>query len=43
VIVEDDRIRDLVPIDQTPFEVAVARAINEANRSEAARSEATRS
>ena len=28
VIVEDDRIRDLVPIEQTPFDVAVARAID---------------
>ncbi len=28
VIVEDDRIRDLLPIEQTPFEVAVARAID---------------
>ena len=50
VIVEDDRIRDLVPIEQTPFEVAVARAIDEMNRSEEGadrsgdvRSEATQS
>ncbi|WP_418285411.1 NAD(P)H-binding protein [Halorubrum sp. DTA46] len=33
VIVEDDRIREFVPIDQTPFEVAVARAIDEPDRS----------
>jgi len=32
VIVEDDRIRDLVPIEQTPFEVAVARAIDRPRR-----------
>ncbi|WP_144798452.1 NAD(P)H-binding protein [Halorubrum depositum] len=32
VIVEDDRIRDLVPIEQTPFEVAVARAIDRPHR-----------
>ncbi|MGQ3330041.1 NAD(P)H-binding protein [Halorubrum sp. FL23] len=41
VIVEDDRIRDLVPIEQTPFEVAAARAIDEMNRAEEARAEAT--
>ncbi|WP_200530803.1 NAD(P)H-binding protein [Halorubrum sp. LN27] len=40
VIVEDDRIRDLIPIDQTPFEVAVARAIDEMSRSEGAGSDA---
>jgi len=32
VIVEDDRIRDLVPIEQTPFEVAVAKAIDRPRR-----------
>jgi len=32
VIVEDDRIRDLVPIEQTPFEVAVARAVDRPRR-----------
>lgn len=32
VIVEDDRIRDIVPIEQTPFEVAVARAIDRPRR-----------
>ncbi|ELZ40486.1 NAD-dependent epimerase/dehydratase [Halorubrum saccharovorum DSM 1137] len=42
VIVEDDRIRDLVPIDQTPFEVAVARAIDEMDRARETRSSATR-
>jgi uncharacterized protein YbjT (DUF2867 family) len=31
VIVEDDRIRDLVPVDETSFDLAVARAIDEAN------------
>ncbi|EMA66117.1 NAD-dependent epimerase/dehydratase [Halorubrum aidingense JCM 13560] len=36
VIVEDDRIRDIVPIEQTPFEVAVARAIDEPRGSEPA-------
>jgi len=34
VIVEDDRIREHLPIEQTPFEVAVARAIDEPKRSE---------
>jgi len=29
VIVEDERIREFVPIEQTPFEVAVARAVDE--------------
>ena len=29
VIVEDERIRDLVPVDRTPFELAVARTIDE--------------
>ena len=33
VIVEDNRIREFVPIEQTPFEVAVARAIDDPNRS----------
>jgi uncharacterized protein YbjT (DUF2867 family) len=33
VIVEDDRIRDLVPVDETSFDLAVARAIDEANAS----------
>ena len=32
VIVEDDRIRDFVPIEQTPFEVAVAKAIDRPRR-----------
>ncbi|WP_280587240.1 NAD(P)H-binding protein [Halorubrum sp. Boch-26] len=32
VIVEDDRLRDLVPIEQTPFDVAVARAIDRPHR-----------
>jgi len=36
VIVEDDRIRDLVPIEQTPFEVAVARAIDRPRRGDPA-------
>jgi uncharacterized protein YbjT (DUF2867 family) len=31
VIVEDDRIRDLVPVDETSFDLAVARAIDEAH------------
>ncbi|GAB7009816.1 NAD(P)H-binding protein [Halorubrum trueperi] len=31
VIVEDDRIRDLVAVEPTPFEVAVARAIDDMN------------
>ena len=35
VVVEDDRIRELVPVDETPFDLAVARAIDEANASEA--------
>ncbi|MDZ5810702.1 NAD(P)H-binding protein [Halorubrum sp. AD140] len=35
VIVEDDRIRDLVPVEQTPFEVAVARAIDSLRRDDA--------
>ena len=48
VIVEDDRIREFVPIDQTSFAVAAARAIDqlsrpEGTRLEAARSEGTRS
>ena len=30
VIVEDDRIRELVPVEPTPFELAVARALDEA-------------
>ncbi|RLM62685.1 NAD(P)H-binding protein [Halorubrum sp. Atlit-26R] len=29
VIVEDDRIRDLVPVERTPFELAVARALTD--------------
>jgi len=33
VVVEDERIRDLVPVDETPFDLAVARAIDEANAS----------
>ena len=36
VIVEDDRIRELVPIEQTPFDVAVARAIDRPRRADAA-------
>ena len=36
VIVEDDRIRDLVPIEQTPFEVAVAKAIDRPRRGDPA-------
>jgi uncharacterized protein YbjT (DUF2867 family) len=36
VIVEDDRIREIVPIEQTPFEVAVARAIDEPTGAERA-------
>ena len=34
VIVEDDRIHDHVSVDQTPFEVAAARAIDELKRPE---------
>jgi len=33
VVVEDDRIRELVPVDLTPFEVAVARALADAEPS----------
>jgi len=34
VIVEDDRIREIVPVELTPFPVAVARAIDESRTSE---------
>ena len=32
VVVEDDRIRDLVPVDRTPFDLAVARALDDTDR-----------
>ncbi|TKX57844.1 NAD-dependent epimerase/dehydratase family protein [Halorubrum sp. SS7] len=35
VIVEDDRIRELVPVERTPFELAVARALTESRNAEA--------
>jgi hypothetical protein len=35
VIVEDDRIRELVPVERTPFELAVARALTESQNAEA--------
>ena len=37
VIVEDDRIREFVPIELTPFELGVARALTESRNAEASR------
>ncbi|WP_434520979.1 NAD(P)H-binding protein [Halorubrum sp. AS12] len=37
VIVEDDRIRELVSVDRTPFELAVARALTESRDAEESR------
>ncbi|MEZ3165255.1 NAD(P)H-binding protein [Halorubrum sp. RMP-47] len=37
VIVEDDRIRESVPIERTPFELGVARALTESRNAEASR------
>ncbi|GAA0724913.1 uncharacterized protein YbjT (DUF2867 family) [Halorubrum trapanicum] len=37
VIVEDDRIRELVSVDRTPFELAVARALTESRNAEKSR------
>jgi uncharacterized protein YbjT (DUF2867 family) len=34
VIVEDDRIRDLVPVERTPFELAVARALTHSSNAQ---------
>ena len=37
VIVEDDRIREFVPVERTPFELAVARALTESRTAEDSR------